>query len=85
MNGAIDWTNADKRRAAKLYMEMTKEKKLTENDIVEIISVPGFDFTRVPKKTFDFAAFMHKIGSLKNKPESWKDLYFPEAHGLPGS
>jgi NitT/TauT family transport system substrate-binding protein len=85
LNGAIDWTNADKRRAAKLYMEMTKERKLTENDIVEIISVPGFDFTRVPKKTFDFAAFMHKIGSLKNKPESWKDLYFPEAHGLPGS
>jgi NitT/TauT family transport system substrate-binding protein len=85
LNGAIDWTNADKRRAAKLYIEMTREKKLTEDDIVELISVPGFDFTRVPKKTFDFAAFMHKIGSLKNKPESWKDLYFPEAHALPGS
>jgi NitT/TauT family transport system substrate-binding protein len=85
LNGAIDWTNADKRRAAKLYMDMTKEKKLTEDDIVETISIPGFDFTKVPKKTFDFAAFMHRIGSLKNKPESWKDLYFPEAHGLPGS
>lgn len=85
LNGAIDWTNADKRRAAKLYMEMTKEKKLTEDDIVETISAAGFDFTKVPKKTFDFAAFMHRIGSLKNKPESWKDLYFPEAHGLPGS
>jgi NitT/TauT family transport system substrate-binding protein len=85
LNGAIDWTNADKRRAAKLYIEMTREKKLTEDDIVETISAPGFDFTRVPKKTFDFAAFMHRIGSLKNKPESWKDLYFPEAHALPGS
>ncbi|MGE5509749.1 MAG: ABC transporter substrate-binding protein [Bacteroidota bacterium] len=85
MNGAIDWTNADKRRAAKLYMEMTREKKLSEDDIVEIISAPGFDFTRVPKKTFDFASFMYRIGSLKNKPESWKDLYFAEAHGLPGS
>lgn len=85
LNSAMDWTNADKRRAAKLYMEMTKEKKLTEDDIVETISAAGFDFTKVPKKTFDFAAFMHRIGSLKNKPESWKDLYFPEAHGLPGS
>ncbi len=85
MNGAIDWTNADKRRAAKLYIEMTREKKLSEDDIVEIISAPGFDFTRVPKKTFDFASFMYRIGSLKNKPESWKDLYFAEAHGLPGS
>lgn len=85
LNTAIDWTNADKRRAAKLYIEMTREKKLTEDDIVNIISAPGFDFTRVPKKTFDFASFMHRIGSLKNKPESWKDLYFAEAHALPGS
>jgi NitT/TauT family transport system substrate-binding protein len=85
LNGAIEWTNADKRRAAKLYIEMTREKKLSEDDIVEIISAPGFDFTKVPKKTFDFAAFMHRIGSLRNKPESWKDLYFAEAYGLPGS
>ena len=84
MNGAIDWTNADKRRAAKLYMEMTKEKKLSEDDVVALISVSGFDFTKEPKKTFKFAEFMHRIGSLKSKPESWKDLYFAEAHGLPG-
>jgi NitT/TauT family transport system substrate-binding protein len=70
LDEAIQWTNADKRRAAKLYMEMTKEKKLTEDDVVELISVKGFDFTKVPKKTFRFAEFMHRIGSLKNKPES---------------
>ena len=84
LDEAIAWTNADKRRAAKLYMEMTKEKKLTEDDVVALISVPGFDFTKVPKKTFKFAEFMHRIGSLKSKPESWKDLYFPEAHALGG-
>jgi ABC-type nitrate/sulfonate/bicarbonate transport system substrate-binding protein len=33
MDEAIAWTNADKRRAAKLYMDMTKEKKLTEDDV----------------------------------------------------
>ena len=84
MDEAIAWTNADKRRAAKLYMEMTKEKKLSEDDVVALISIPGFDFTKEPKKTFKFAEFMHRIGSLKSKPESWKDLYFAEAHGLPG-
>jgi hypothetical protein len=41
-----------------------------------IISAPGFDFTKVPKKTFKFAEFMHHIGGLKTKPESWEDLYF---------
>jgi NitT/TauT family transport system substrate-binding protein len=84
LDEAIQWTNADKRRAAKLYMEMTKEKKLSEDDVVAIISAPGFDFTKVPKKTFKFAEFMHHIGALKTKPESWKDLYFAEAHSLAG-
>ena len=84
MDEAIAWTNADKRRAARLYMEMTKEKKLTEDDVTAIISAPGFDFTKVPKKTYTFAEFLHRIGTLKSKPESWKDLYFAEAHGLAG-
>jgi NitT/TauT family transport system substrate-binding protein len=84
LDEAIVWINADKRRAAKLYIEMTKEKKLTEDDVVAIISADGLDFTKVPKKTFKFAEFLHRIGSLKSKPESWKDLYFAEAHGLAG-
>jgi hypothetical protein len=28
---------------------------------------------------------MLKIGSIKGRPGSWKDLFFPEAHKLPGS
>ena len=55
------------------------------SSMVAIISAPGFDFTKVPKKTFKFAEFLHRIGSLKNKPESWKDAFFPTAHGLPGN
>jgi NitT/TauT family transport system substrate-binding protein len=63
---------------------MTKEKKLNEDDVVAIISAPGFDFTKVPKKTFKFVEFMHRIGTLKTKPENWRDLYFAEAHELGG-
>ena len=66
-------------------MEMTKERKLSEDDVVAIISAPGFDFTKVPKKTFRFAEFMHQIGALKTKPANWKDLYFAEAHSLPAT
>jgi NitT/TauT family transport system substrate-binding protein len=32
-----------------------------------------------------YAEFLHKIGRLKNKPASWKDLFFPEIHDLKGS
>jgi NitT/TauT family transport system substrate-binding protein len=31
------------------------------------------------------AEFMHRIGSLKNMPESWKDLFFENVHDRPGS
>lgn len=81
---AIDWVNADKRRAAQLYMRMANEKKLTADDMLAIISEKGFDFTLAPRKVGDFAKFMHKIGTLKSKPESWKDLFFPEAHDVAG-
>jgi NitT/TauT family transport system substrate-binding protein len=28
---------------------------------------------------------MNKTGAIKVKPASWKDLFFPNAHALPGS
>jgi hypothetical protein len=32
-----------------------------------------------------FAAFMHRVGSIAVAPKSWKDLFFPEVQGRPGS
>jgi NitT/TauT family transport system substrate-binding protein len=32
-----------------------------------------------------YASFMHRIGSVKNSPASWKDYYFEEIHGAGGS
>ena len=29
--------------------------------------------------------FMHKIGTIKVKPETWKDLFFPNVHNQPRS
>lgn len=28
------------------------------------------------------AEFMYKVGRLKRSPDSWKDMFFPEAHDL---
>jgi NitT/TauT family transport system substrate-binding protein len=39
----------------------------------------------VPNKIGDIVAFMNKVGIVRTKPESWKDLFFPEVHGLKGS
>jgi NitT/TauT family transport system substrate-binding protein len=32
-----------------------------------------------------YADFMHEIGSLKQHPTTWKDLFFPEIQDSPGS
>jgi hypothetical protein len=31
-----------------------------------------------------FATFMHKVGLLDQKPESWKDYFFPVMHPADG-
>jgi len=38
-----------------------------------------------PVGNIKFADFMGRIGSLKHKPNSWKDYFFEEIHNLPGS
>ena len=32
-----------------------------------------------------YEGFMQKTSAIKVKPESWKDLFFPNVHALPGS
>jgi NitT/TauT family transport system substrate-binding protein len=82
---SFDWINSDKRRAAKLYLEVTKEKKLSEDDLTMTISGKDMEYTKVPTQFGRLVAFMHSTGLLKNRPTSWKDLFFQEAHALPGS
>ena len=82
---SFEWINSDKRRAAKLYIEMTKEKKLTEDELLATFNSPDLIFTRTPMNVAKIMDFMHRVGSVKTKAASWKDMYFEEAHGLPGT
>ena len=81
---AMAWINADMRRTAKLFIELTREKQLTEDEVVALMSEPGFEYTRTPKKIGKFVEFMHRTGMIKNKAASWKELFFEEAHALQG-
>ena len=76
--------NADKRMAAGLWKEDSKSK--LELDFVHgVIAGPQVKWTLTPEHTMKFADFMHKVGSIKTAPKTWKDLFFPEVHDLPGS
>jgi NitT/TauT family transport system substrate-binding protein len=81
---AIDMINRDKRAAAETYLELSGDKKSGVEGILALIEDPETDFTMTPKSVMRFGRFMHRIGTLKTLPESWKDLFFPEIHQLPG-
>jgi NitT/TauT family transport system substrate-binding protein len=83
-NEAINTINLDKPAAATFYVKDTKSKDSVE--LVErILNDPQVEFTMTPRSISTYTDFMAKVGLLKTKPASWKEMFFPNAHGLPGS
>jgi len=81
---ATDFINANKRTAADVYVKETKDKSGVDA-IEKMLNDPEIKITMTPEQTLPIEHFMNKTGTLKNKAGSWKDLYFPELHNLPGS
>jgi NitT/TauT family transport system substrate-binding protein len=80
---ATDIVNRDKRAAAELYIQVTKDKSSVE-EILKIMNDPGNEYSLLPKGSMPIVEFMYKIGSIKVKPETWKDLFFPNVHNQAG-
>ena len=76
--------NRDKRGAAEAYLRISKDKDTLDN-IARMMNDPQIVFTTTPQNIMKYADFMVKTGAIKVKPESWKDLFFPNVHALPGS
>ena len=77
---------ADKKTAAEILLASTGgEKGFSVGEIVEVLNDPHVKFTTTPENVMKYATFMHDIGSIRNQPGTWKDLFFPEIHGAPGS
>jgi sulfonate transport system substrate-binding protein len=85
LDEALAWIAADHRAAARLYLELTKDKTLTEVDMMASLTSGDLAFEKAPRKVGEITDFMFRTGMIKVRPESWKDLFFPEAHGLAGS
>ena len=81
---ATDFINANKRTAADVYVKETKDKSGVDA-IEKMLNDPEIKITMTPEQTLPIEHFMNKTGTLKNKAGSWKYLYFPELHNLPGS
>jgi len=81
---AIDTINKDKRKAAQAYLDIANDRKNTLDDIFAVINDKDYAFTLSPEKVFKTAVFMGKVGTVKDPPAKWQDLFFPDIHDLPG-
>jgi NitT/TauT family transport system substrate-binding protein len=83
LDDAVAIIAKDRRAAADMYLEVTKEK-LDPGELAAMLAQPGFDFTRAPHGTMQYAEQMYATGVIKTRPSGWKDAFFPAAHALAG-
>lgn len=81
---AMQLINADKPGIAKLWIEAEKSK-LSQAFVEKILRDPENVFTTTPQNVMKYVQFMHKVGSIKEMPAGWSDMFFPEIHAKPGS
>jgi NitT/TauT family transport system substrate-binding protein len=82
---ATDFINQHKREAARIYVEVSKDKSATEDELVKMLENPDIQFTMAPQGVMKVVSFMHKHGRIKVEPKAWSDMFFPEVHDLAGS
>jgi len=73
------------REAAEMLMASTPVSGFSVDETVAMLTDPAVKFTTTPENVSTYADFMHQIGSITQKPASWKDVFFPEIHSAPGS
>lgn len=81
---AMAMIKADPAGMAALWIKAEKSK-LPQDFIEKLVRDPENVFTTAPQNIMKYAEFMHRVGSAREKPGSWQDLFFPEIHAVAGS
>lgn len=81
---ASEWIAAHPEEAADTFLRVSKSD-LDRELILSILTDEKYSFDPVPRNTLPMASFMHEVGALKNRPESWKDYFFDDLHDREGS
>ena len=80
---ALALINADKRAAAETFLAMEKQK-MTIGEVLEVLNDPDIRYTTSPENVMKYAEFMAGVGSIRARPATWQELFFPAIHGVPG-
>jgi len=82
MSEADETIRRDRKHAAEVYLGATNDKEPLD-DIAGMLKPEQFTLT--PQNVTKFSDFLFRVGVIKQRPDTWKDLFFPEVHDLPGT
>ncbi|MEA2875357.1 MAG: sulfonate transport system substrate-binding protein [Hyphomicrobiales bacterium] len=85
LRAAIAFINADRRAAAEVYLQSEEGKGWKMDDLMEVLNDPDIRFTTSPENLMTYANFMADVGSIKNRPKAWQDMFFSDIHGVKGN
>jgi NitT/TauT family transport system substrate-binding protein len=85
LRDAIAFIKADPKGATKIFLAASDGRGWSEDEILAVLASPDIVFTTAPQNVMKYATFMHEVGTLKAKPESWKELFLPDAQNQDGS
>lgn len=85
LQSAIDFINADKKAAAEVFLKSGEGRGWKLDDLMEILNDPDVRFTTSPESVMKYANFMADVGSIKQRPAKWQDMFFPDIHGVKGN
>jgi NitT/TauT family transport system substrate-binding protein len=84
MKEASVFVMSHKAEALAYYLEDTRAK-VDAGLMTQIMDDKRTNYSVTPLAAAKWAAFLHRVGRNKNAAESWKDLFWPEIHDLPGN
>lgn len=82
---SLAFIKADPKAAAKVFLTASDGRGWSEDEILAVLASPDIVFTTAPQNVMKYATFMHEVGTLKAKPENWKELFLPDAQNQDGS
>ena len=85
LQASIDFINNDKKAAAEVFLKSDEGKGWKLDDLMEVLNDKDVRFTTSPESIMTYANFMGDVGSIKNRPKVWQDMFFPEIHAVPGN
>ncbi len=82
---ADDFITKSPGAAAEIFAAMVKDQDIPIEDLTDMIGDPDLAYRAAPEGVMRLVDFMHRVDHLKHRPQTWQELFLPEARDLPGN